>query len=139
MKSPAILIASSMLTLVFAQDPVKTDGDKYKTILENERVRVLEYRDKPGDKTNQHHHPDFVLYALDSFKRRLTFQNGKQVERQFKEGDVMWMKDQIHIGENIGKTETHVIIVELKPVSPVKNDTVTFPPLENKWEKNDPQ
>jgi hypothetical protein len=27
-----------------AQDPVKTDSDKYKILLENERVRVLEYR-----------------------------------------------------------------------------------------------
>ena len=51
-----------------SQDPVKTDGDKYKTILEKERVRVLEYNDKPGDKTNQHHHPNFILDALDPFK-----------------------------------------------------------------------
>jgi len=26
-----------------AQDPAKTDSDKYKVVLENERVRVLEY------------------------------------------------------------------------------------------------
>jgi len=102
------------VTYALAQDPATTDGDKYKVIMENEKVRVLEYSDKPGDKTHPHHHPDFVLYALEPFKRRLTFPNGKQMEKEFKKGDVIWMKDQIHIGENIGKTETHVIIVELK-------------------------
>jgi beta-alanine degradation protein BauB len=51
-----ILLASVTLIGVFAQDPVETDGDKYKTILENETVRVLEYTDKPKEKTNQHHH-----------------------------------------------------------------------------------
>ena len=73
----------------FSQDPVITDGDKYKSILENDKVRVLEYKDKPGDKTSRHHHPDFVLYALEPFKRKLTFGNGKQVEREFKKGDVI--------------------------------------------------
>ncbi len=28
-------------------DPTSTDPDKYKVIFENERVRVLEYRDDP--------------------------------------------------------------------------------------------
>ena len=29
-------------------DPTRTDGDKYKVVLENEQVRVLEYRDVPS-------------------------------------------------------------------------------------------
>ncbi|MBN1758595.1 MAG: hypothetical protein JW863_09770 [Chitinispirillaceae bacterium] len=116
-----------------AQDPVFTDGDKYKAILENDNVRVLEYTDNPGEKTNRHHHPDFVLYALDSFKRRLTFGDGKQIEREFKKGDVMWMKDQIHTGENIGTTETHVLIVEVKSGNYDMQDTVQSVPYDNKW------
>lgn len=97
-----------------AQDPARTDAGKYSVILENDRVRVLKYRDKPGEKTSRHHHPDFVLYALAPFKRRLTFADGTKKERDFKAGDVIFMKDQIHIGENIGTTETDVVIVELK-------------------------
>lgn len=107
---PALLCAAAL-----AQDPAQTDGDKYKVILENEKVRVLEYRDKPGEKTHQHHHYDFVLYALEPFKRKLTFPDGKQVIKEMKQGDVIWMKDQIHIGENVGTKDTHVLIVELKP------------------------
>ncbi len=96
------------------RDPAKTDSDKYKVILENERVRVLDYKDKPGEKTSLHHHPDFVIYALKPFTRRLTFSDGRQLSRKFNTGDVAWMKEQVHIGENIGKTETHALIVELK-------------------------
>ena len=35
-------------------DPTSTDADKYKVIFENERVRVLEYRDEPGQVTKPH-------------------------------------------------------------------------------------
>jgi hypothetical protein len=40
-------------------------------IFENERVRVLEYTDQPGDMTTPHEHPDSVMYTLSSFQRRL--------------------------------------------------------------------
>jgi hypothetical protein len=96
------------------QDPIATDGDKYSVVLENERVRVLRYHDKPGDRTLQHAHPDYVLYAESSFKRRLTFPDGRKQEVDVKRGSIGWMKAHIHIGENIGDTNTDVIIVELK-------------------------
>ncbi|MGZ8512272.1 MAG: hypothetical protein ACXWWL_02420 [Candidatus Limnocylindria bacterium] len=37
-------------------DPTQTDPDKYAVIFENERVRVLEYKDRPGDRTSPHRH-----------------------------------------------------------------------------------
>ncbi len=49
-----------------AADPVCTDPDKYQVIFENDRVRVLEYRDLPGGKTLPHQHPDSVMYTLSS-------------------------------------------------------------------------
>lgn len=98
----------------WAQDPVKSDGDKYRVIVENERVRVLEYRDKPGDKTTMHAHPDFVVTARSAFKRKITLPNGKTMVREFKPGEVMWSDAQSHLGENVGDTDTHVLIVELK-------------------------
>ena len=97
-----------------AQDPLVTDGDKYSVVLENERVRVLRYHDKPGDRTLQHAHSDYVMYAESSFKRRLTFPDGRKQEVDVKAGSVGWMKGHIHIGENIGDTNTDVILVELK-------------------------
>jgi|RhiMetdeSRZDD1v2_1073273.scaffolds.fasta_scaffold2894732_1 beta-alanine degradation protein BauB len=99
---------------VWAQDPAKTDSDKYKVVLENERVRILEYRDKPGDKTTMHAHPDFVVVTQSAFKRQLTLPGGKTMVREFKPGEVMWTDAHSHIGENIGETATHVLIIELK-------------------------
>lgn len=52
-------------------DPVETDPDHYKVIFENDRVRVLEYTDRPGDSTSSHEHPDSVMYTLSAFRRRL--------------------------------------------------------------------
>lgn len=96
--------------------PTTTDPDKYKIVFENERVRVYEYRDKPGDKTQLHHHGSFVLYALSPFKRKLTFDNGESAIREFKGGEIIWNEEQNHIGENVGDSDTHVLIVELKKV-----------------------
>ena len=97
-----------------AQDPLLTDGDKYKVLLENDRVRVLEYRDQPGEKTEQHNHPAFVLYVLEPFKRRILLPDGKELLREFKAGDVLWSEAQTHIGENVGEAPTHAIMIELK-------------------------
>lgn len=101
-------------TLALAQDPISTDGDKYKVIFENDRVRVLDYQDRPGEQTNQHRHPAFVLYALSAFKREIVLPDGKVLKREFKAGDVLWSDAQTHIGKNVGDTPTHVILVEMK-------------------------
>ena len=38
-------------------DPTHTDPDHYTTVFENDKVRVLEYLDGPGDRTHPHEHP----------------------------------------------------------------------------------
>jgi hypothetical protein len=108
----AVLMVSSLGAM--AQDATKTDGDKYKVLLENEHVRVLEYRDLPGATTHQHSHPAFVLFAMAPFKRKLLLPDGKVLLREFKAGDVMHSAEQTHVGENVGVTPTHVIMMELK-------------------------
>ena len=96
------------------RDPVVTDSDKYKVILENDRVRVLEYRDLPGQRTSPHHHPDYVLCAVSAFKRRFVLSDGREAVREVRPGEVAWGEAHSHIGENVGSTDTHVLIIELK-------------------------
>ena len=110
----ALAVAIAGTSTVMAADPVESDGDKYKVRFENDRVRVLEYRDEPGQKTKQHHHPAFVLFALSPFKRTITLPDGKVLTREFKAGDMLQSDAQTHIGENIGSTPTHVIMIEMK-------------------------
>jgi hypothetical protein len=94
-------------------DPAMNNPDYYKVIFENERVRVLEYTDNPGDHTTPHEHPDSVMYTLSSFRRRLV-SGSAQREVELTAGTVGWLPAQQHHGENIGDTPTHVIFVELK-------------------------
>lgn len=94
-------------------DPVTTDPQFYSVVFENERVRVLEYRDRPGDKTSEHQHPDMVIIPLSTFRRRITM-DGRSVEVEKTAHVSGWVPAQTHVGENIGTTESHSLFVELK-------------------------
>lgn len=94
-------------------DPTRTDPDRYSVVLENDRVRVLEYRDRPGDRTSLHQHPDMVIVPLSTFRRRLTV-DGRTVEVEKVAHEAGWVSAQSHLGENIGTTESHALFVELK-------------------------
>jgi quercetin dioxygenase-like cupin family protein len=95
-------------------DPTVTDPDKYTVVFANERVRVLEYRDEPGQRTSPHEHPDSVMITLSGFRRRLIGAAGEGREVELEPGLVRWLDAQVHSGENIGDTPTHVVFVELK-------------------------
>jgi len=98
-------------------DPAQTDPDHYTVIFENERVRVLEYQDKPGAKTTWHAHPDTLMFTLSSFRRRIAAA-GRQVEVELPARQARWVSAQEHSGENIGDTDSHSIFVELKEPAP---------------------
>ena len=94
-------------------DPVASNPDYYRVVFENDRVRVLEYNDEPGDRTTPHEHPDSVMYTLSTFRRRLVAGDAQR-EVEISAGTTGWLPAQQHSGENIGQTPTHVIFVELK-------------------------
>lgn len=104
-----------------SHDPVVTDGNLYKVIFENERVRVLEYRDHPGDRTHPHRHPDSVMYVLSDFRRKVA-QAGQEREVELATGHVRWVAAQEHVGENIGDTDSHAIFIELKNSGPLTGE-----------------
>jgi quercetin dioxygenase-like cupin family protein len=104
-------------------DPTDTDPDKYAVVFENERVRVLEYRDEPGAKTSPHDHPDSVMITLSGFERRLTADDQTR-DVTLAPGEIRWLDAQQHSGENIGRTPTHVVFVELKEKAKAR----TMPP-----------
>ncbi len=98
-------------------DPVASNPQHYRVIFENERVRVLEYTDQPGDRTTPHAHPDSVMYTLSTFRRRLVSGDAAR-EVEMPAGFAGWLPAQEHHGENIGETATHVVFVELKEPAP---------------------
>ena len=98
-------------------DPTVTDPGLYSVVFENERVRVLEYRDTPGATTHTHRHPDSVMVTLSSFQRRVS-SGGRSADVELTTGQVRWVGAQEHSGENIGDTETVSIFIELKEPAP---------------------
>jgi quercetin dioxygenase-like cupin family protein len=109
------------------RDPVVTNPELYRVVMENDSVRVLECRDSPGDRTSPHDHPASVMVTLSSVRRRL--EAGSETrEVQFEPGAVRWLAPQQHAGKNIGDTETRVIFVELKgPEHPRRVDAPPAP------------
>ena len=99
-------------------DPTTTNPAFYRTLWENDDVRVLEYRDVPGQETTPHEHPNTVMVTLTAFDRRLSTPAGSR-ELSLPEGAAVWLPAQTHSGRNIGETPTHTILVELKRSSVV--------------------
>ena len=102
---------------VMTDDPVQTNPDNYTVVFENDRVRVLEYRDSPGHRSTVHRHPDSVMITASSFRRRLSSGDDHR-EVELPAGSARWLPAQEHYGENIGDTETHAFFVELKEPVP---------------------
>ena len=100
-----------------SDDPTETNPDLYKVVFENERVRVLEYQDEPGDRTTPHSHPDSVMVTLSDFDRKLTM-GDQERDVSLRSGLATWLPAQTHMGENVGPTPTHSIFVELKEPGP---------------------
>ena len=120
-----ILLAVFALALfagaVMAQDPVPLYPENYRVLLENDRVRVLDFQLKKGAKEKFHSHPAAVTYVLASFKIRFTFPDGSTRIREAKAGDVFYSDALTHASENIGETDAHGLLIEMK--SAVKSMT----------------
>ena len=97
-----------------AADAVTVAPHIYKVVLENDRVRVLEVRGRPGDRTEMHSHPANVAIAITGGKYRFTSPDGRAVEAELKAGQAMYFDAVEHAGEFTGDGESHAVLVELK-------------------------
>jgi quercetin dioxygenase-like cupin family protein len=110
----ALFVGTGLLAKVLAQDPVSVSPKIYKVLLDNDQVRVLDIRMQPGDKSPMHSHPNSVIYALSAGTVRFTSEDGKANEVKFENGQCLWRPAEKHEPQNVGKTEVHVIQIELK-------------------------
>jgi quercetin dioxygenase-like cupin family protein len=95
-------------------DALHAASNVYSLIMENDRVRVLDARFKPGEIAAMHQHPDHVVYILKDGKLKLTPANGKTESMDVKTGQTIWMDATTHATENLGKTDAHLLVIELK-------------------------
>ena len=85
-----------------------------KLLLENDRVKVYEFSQKPGEKTEMHEHPDLIVYPLTDSSMRFTYRDGTTKEVKFKKGEAAFSKSQWHAVENIGDSESRILAIDLK-------------------------
>jgi len=114
------ILTLNMLTLIvitargLSQDPVPIYPENYKILFENDRVRVLDFILRKGDKEELHAHPSHVAYVLSPFKIRFTFPDGRTAVREAKAGDVLFSEAVTHSPVNIGESDAHGILIEMK-------------------------
>ena len=113
----AFAISSRKTTL---QDPVKQSPQYYKVLLENEQVRVVEYRLKPGEKEPMHTHTAGVVYVFADARMRASYPDGRTQESSGGAGEAHWRNPVTHALENIGTTEAHALAIDVK--QPCKAD-----------------
>lgn len=101
---------------VMSQDVIQVAPEQFKVLLENEHVRVLEFKMKPGDVQEMHTHPATVHIEMTPTKVKITNPEGKAFEVEGKEGEVIWVGPVKHTVENTGDNEISGYIVELKSV-----------------------
>ena len=112
-----ILVGTWQVTSATRQsdlDPLKVAGDTHKLVFENSFVRVLEVHVPPGKTEPMHSHGRRVVVYISDFHTRTTERGKQPVDNLRKSGFVRWSDPIVHTVENIGKTEGHVISVELK-------------------------
>lgn len=87
----------------------------YQLLLENDSVRVMEVRLKPGQKALMHNHPNsHVVYVKTDSRLKLTFPDGKDNVIDLKAGQTLWLDAGPHEAENVSKTDFDNLVIEVK-------------------------
>lgn len=99
---------------VLAQDPVKVAPKNVKVVFENNRIRVIEVRMKPGEKLPMHSHPPHLTLTLTDFKGKYVGADGQAQIGEGKTSAWSWTEAITHASENVGTTEIHAFAIEMK-------------------------
>ena len=103
--------------VLHAQDAAKVAPHLYRVVLENDKVRVLEYTSEPGTGVcgvGKHWHPAHVTVQLTPVKLRLTPDGGNSIEMDVPAGVVFWEPAVMHTTESIGRGSAHAYIIEVQ-------------------------
>ena len=107
-----------------AQDAAKVMPRAFRVALENDQLRVLDFTGRPGMGIcgeGMHSHPAHLTVVLSDWQGKATAPDGIVRDRARKLGDVFWSEAETHKVENTGKSNSRVLIIELK--SPPKAKT----------------
>jgi beta-alanine degradation protein BauB len=97
-------------------EPHKAGPKIYRSVFENERVRVFEVTFDKGAKIASHSHPDHAVYVLEGGKLRITVPGQAPQDMELKAGEAAFLPAQAHTAQNLGDSRVRVIVYELKPM-----------------------
>lgn len=106
-----------------AQDPATVMPRAYRVVLDNDRVRVLEFISRPGMGIcgeGMHSHPARLNIVMNGWQGVASTPNSPAKALQRNDGEVFWREAETHKVENTGKTNSRVLIVELKTLEKAK-------------------
>jgi len=123
-RKSAVLVTAALViavtTLVGTQskddplDAVRAAPDTHKIAFENAFVRVLDVRVPPGRTERRHRHPHGLSVYFSDWTVKVTVDGRAPEVRERKTGTFAWSEAVTHTVENVGKTEGHVLRIELK-------------------------
>jgi hypothetical protein len=114
----ALLPGFALADTANAQDAIKMQPQAYRVALDNDKLRALEYRSKPGMGVcgeGMHSHPAHLTVVMTAGKVRVKTPDGKVIVAESKVGDVFWSEAETHEVENISGRNFHALLIELKP------------------------
>ena len=97
-----------------ALDPVRVAADTHRVAFENAFVRVLDVHVPPGSIEKRHRHPHGLSVYFTDWSVKVTADGRAPEVHQRKSGTFAWNEAITHTVENVGKTEGHVLRIELK-------------------------
>jgi quercetin dioxygenase-like cupin family protein len=97
-----------------ALDPVRVASETHRIALENAFVRILDVHVPPGRMEPRHRHPHGLSVYFTDWNAKVTVDGQPPVVNQRKAGTFAWSEAVIHTVENVGKTEGHILRIELK-------------------------
>src|SRR5687768_8647160 len=74
-----------------AIDAVRASPDRFRVLLDNPEVRVVEYVLQPGQRDEWHTHPAKVSYVVNGGTLRITLADGTSIVSEEKQGTAQWM------------------------------------------------
>jgi quercetin dioxygenase-like cupin family protein len=99
-------------TVLLAQDAMQYGLKHLKVLVEDDKVRVLEYSPKKGDKTPMHSHPSSVVYVLKGGRVKYTMPDGSTKISELKTGEALLRPPVTHSDEALDDVDS--ILIELK-------------------------
>ena len=95
-------------------DPIRAAPDTHKLAFENAFVRVLDVRVPPGSIEKRHRHPHGLSVYFTDWEAKVTVDGKPPQVNQRKKGTFAWSDAVVHTVENVGKSEGHILRIELK-------------------------